>query len=276
MHCANYVVLYSPLKFVSVAVSLVFLFLSWSDNSFWQQMPNSCFIHEALNTLEAVGIPDVTGLSLVLAGTELIFFTVSSMRLCSGFVLKTVLIIQRCFSHCWAVLTQSQGLFCFSPHPTSEWAEGAQEAGRGHKPGQLSPTDQWDVPYHTTSCSADKVGGRRRKRRDVWSDGDCLPKSPWWSPAFLAVPEHLPASGKEWMNSLLCLCVQLLLYLLNRLYLSPRVFSLSHSWIYPHLTSREWVSSCLVLSCQLGLNPACFCRELGLELLVGLLLVFKG
>ena len=36
----------------------------------------------------------------------------SYMGLCFGFVLETVLIIQECFSYCWAVLTQRQGLFC--------------------------------------------------------------------------------------------------------------------------------------------------------------------
>ena len=37
---------------------------------------------------------------LVLAGIELIFFTVASMGLCFGFVLKTVLITQGCFIYC--------------------------------------------------------------------------------------------------------------------------------------------------------------------------------
>jgi len=55
---------------------------------------------------------------LILSEIELIFFIVASMRLCFGFVLKTVLITQTCFSYCWAVLTQSQGLFCF-PHYTT-------------------------------------------------------------------------------------------------------------------------------------------------------------
>jgi len=36
------------------------------------------------------------------------------------------------FSYCWAALTQSQGLFCSSHHPVSDWAAGAQEAGRRH------------------------------------------------------------------------------------------------------------------------------------------------
>jgi len=58
------------------------------------------------------------GSVLVLAG--LVFFMVASMGLCFGFVLETVLIIQGCCRYCWAMLTQSQGLFCFSHCPTSE------------------------------------------------------------------------------------------------------------------------------------------------------------
>jgi len=70
---------------------------------------------------------------LVLAGVELMFF-ISPARtgLRFGLLLKAVLIIQGCYSYFCAVLTQSQGLFSFSSHPTSEQAGGAQEAGRGH------------------------------------------------------------------------------------------------------------------------------------------------
>ena len=53
------------------------------------------------------------------------------MGLWFGSVLRTVLITQGCFCYCWAVLTQSQGLFCFSHHTTSEEVEVVQEAGRG-------------------------------------------------------------------------------------------------------------------------------------------------
>jgi len=42
------------------------------------------------------------------------------MGLCFEFVLKTALMIQRGFCYCRAVLTQSQGLFCFSHCPISE------------------------------------------------------------------------------------------------------------------------------------------------------------
>jgi len=42
------------------------------------------------------------------------------MGLSLGFVLKTVLITQGCFRYCWAVLTQSEGIFCLSHCPTSK------------------------------------------------------------------------------------------------------------------------------------------------------------
>jgi len=57
---------------------------------------------------------------LVLTGAELVFFIVASMGLCFGLVMKTVLIIYGYLGYCWSVLIQSQSLFCFSHHPTSE------------------------------------------------------------------------------------------------------------------------------------------------------------
>jgi len=55
---------------------------------------------------------------LVLAGIELISFTVASMGLCFGFVLKTVLIIQGCFSY-----TELRPLlFLTLPHQRVGWA----------------------------------------------------------------------------------------------------------------------------------------------------------
>ena len=90
---------------------------------------------------------------LVWAGIDLIFFPIASMGLCFGFVLETVLITQGCFRYCWAVLTQSQGLFCFSPHPTSEEARGAQ--GVGTQLGQVTPTAQGIS--HTIRCHVQHV-----------------------------------------------------------------------------------------------------------------------
>lgn len=49
------------------------------------------------------------------------FSIVVCMALCSAFVLETVWTIQGCFCNCWAALTQSQGLFCSSPHQWGGW-----------------------------------------------------------------------------------------------------------------------------------------------------------
>lgn len=69
---------------------------------------------------------------LVLSGVELVFPTGCVMGLCFGCALETALITQACFSCCWAVLTQCQGLSCCSPHSTSEEAGGTKIAWRGH------------------------------------------------------------------------------------------------------------------------------------------------
>ena len=88
---------------------------------------------------------------LVLAALGLIFFPAARMGLCFGFVLETALIPEGWFRYCGAVLTQSQGLSCSSPHPTRSW--------EGTQPGQLTPTDPRGVPAHMASCSAHRAGG---------------------------------------------------------------------------------------------------------------------
>lgn len=62
----------------------------------------------------------------------------------------------------------------------------------------------------------------------------CFPRNGWISASWWEVEN-------EFLD-LLCLCVRLLLYLLNCIYL-------------PHLTGGEGVNSCVLLSCLLCLNP---------------------
>ena len=114
------------------------------------------------------------------------------------------------------------------PHQRLGW--GYTRSWEATQLGQRTPTDQRDIPYHMTSCSAYRAGGRRRKGGDIWSDGICLPKSPLrvTEPCFPG-DGWAPACRWEVVNEflvLLCLRAQLFLYLLNCLYLSPRVFSL--------------------------------------------------
>ena len=47
------------------------------------------------------------------------------------------------------------------PHQPGGW--GCPRSWEGTQPGQLTPTDQRDIPYRMTSCAAYKAGGRRRK-----------------------------------------------------------------------------------------------------------------
>lgn len=70
-----------------------------------------------------------------------------------GFRIRIVLIIEGCFCYCWVELTQGEDLFCYSLHPTSGWAGGAQEGGG-------DPAAQRDIPHHMTPCSAYKAGGK--------------------------------------------------------------------------------------------------------------------
>lgn len=114
-----------------------------------------------------------------MTGIELIFFIVATMGLWFGFVLKGALITQAHFSSCWAVLTQSEGLFCsLTHHAQLENRLGMHKnLGRGML-GQLTPIDWRAAPHHKTSRSAYKAGGRRRKQGGhVQSYGIWLPKS---------------------------------------------------------------------------------------------------
>ena len=135
---------------------------------------------------------------------QLIFFIAAGMGLCVRFLLETVLVIEGCFSRCRAVLTQSQGLFCFSTHQWITW--GCSRICEGAQPEQPTPADHRVIPYQTMSCSAYKAGWRRRKGRTSGVMAFVFPSNPymWWSPAFLGMAELLPADRKEWTNSLVC------------------------------------------------------------------------
>lgn len=67
---------------------------------------------------------------MVRTGIELFFFLVAGMALCFAFRMRIILILQGCFSCCWAVLMLSQGPFCSSCCPVSKKAGGAKKPGR--------------------------------------------------------------------------------------------------------------------------------------------------
>ena len=171
---------------------------------------------------------------LVLAGIELIFFIVASMGLRLDLCWNSFGYTGMFFIIAWAALHRVKAFSALSPHPSSERAGGAQEAGRGHS------RDSWPqltkgIFHVSTSCSAYKARGRRKagmfgvhgilpppsNRWEGWSVMDpCFPGD-GWTPA--------PQMGSDEWNSLFCsACVCVLLYLLN-----PWVFSLLPLWFSP-------------------------------------------
>lgn len=95
------------------------------------------------------------------ARTELIFFIVVCMVLCC--VLERVLIIQRCFSYCWAILIQNQSLSCSSHSPASEYPGSGQEVRRGQSwDGWPHWPQAYPTPYEVVLSN--KRWGKMRKR----------------------------------------------------------------------------------------------------------------
>lgn len=96
---------------------------------------------------------------LILAKIELFFFTVAGMELCFGFLTKTVLITEGCFTiakQCnTAVLTQSMA-FCLSPHPTSKAGWRCTRNWEGTQSEQLISSYKRDTPHDMASHSAYK------------------------------------------------------------------------------------------------------------------------
>lgn len=89
------------------------------------------------------------------SGWDEVFFTTTCTVLCFWLVTKAVLITFQWFSCCWPVLAQPQRLL---PIPLS--ASLLREGKRlgGDRAGIADPTDQKDIPYPVTSCSATKLG----------------------------------------------------------------------------------------------------------------------
>ena len=117
-------------------------------------------------------IAETTILVMVLAGIEIIFFTVAGIVLCFGFSMRIMLITHRCFSCCWAVFTLNQGLSSSHALPAEKVGD-AQEAGKGHS------QDSWPKLakgiFHTIWHHAQYInwgelaGGRARCSGTSWA-----------------------------------------------------------------------------------------------------------
>jgi len=69
----------------------------------------------------------------------------------------------------------------------------------GTQPGQLTPTDQRDIPYHITSRSAIKAGGKKEERRTFMIVAFVLPNNHYAcsGPAFQEASGHQPTGGNK-------------------------------------------------------------------------------
>jgi len=81
------------------------------------------------------------------------------MVLCFRLVTKTAVITHQCFRCCLTVLTQCQGVLCFSVSPPQRVGWACTRSWERTQLGPLTPTDQRDFPYPMTSRSVIKLGG---------------------------------------------------------------------------------------------------------------------
>jgi len=79
------------------------------------------------------------------SGWNSIFFKAARMFLHFESVTKTIFLTHQCFGYCWAVLAQQQCfLLSYSVHQRVCWVY--IRSWEGTQPGQLTQTDQWDIP----------------------------------------------------------------------------------------------------------------------------------
>ena len=120
-------------------------------------------------------------------------------------------------------------LFLTPAHQPGGW--GCTRSWEGAQMGQVTPTGQRDTPYHVASCSAYKAGRRTCKGGAFRIMAFVFPSNcyVWWSSAFLAMAWWGMVNGFLVLPSL---CVWLLLYLLNCVYL------MINAWVFSHSPSR--------------------------------------
>ena len=156
------------------------------------------------------------------------------------------------------MLTQSQGLFCFSHHPTREEAGGAQGVGRGHSWDswpQLTKgifQTMWRHAQHIKLGEEEGRGGTFRVMVFVFPSNRYV----WWSLAsWRWLNTCLPMGSSEWIPYFALLaCTAFALPI--KLFLSQPTSFLTFTLLIlsPIPPWREWASGCVVLSCQLRLN----------------------
>lgn len=177
------------------------------------------------------------------------------MRLSLGFALRTVLITQECFvtpeqcSHTVKTFSAS--------HPSPPVNSLRVHKGMGGNTGRkLTPIYPKDIPYHMELFLAFRAAWRRKRRML------CLD---WWHlPPQVTVTHDGALLCRVWLNNsplirssfivLLWLCAQLLLCIINCLYLNSWVFSLLLFQFSPPSCCRvgKRARSCVGLNCRWG------------------------
>jgi len=162
---------------------------------------------------------------------QLIFFIEAHMMLYFGFLMKIVVITH------WCLVTAEQFLHEVSGISSPRAALPVRSCGcmwvwEGTASVQLTQAGHRDIPNHMASSSARTVGIMKKGR---WSEYWCL-----FSRETAMHCEHCFLGG-DWTSAsqweavneflvLICLCAQLLFYLVNYLYLNPQVLPLLPFW----------------------------------------------
>lgn len=150
------------------------------------------------------------------------------MGLYFGFVLRTVLMVWRCFSYCWAVLTQCQRTFLFltSSHQPADW-----RSTRHWKETRL-----WQLPKRTFYTRQHHTQPIKMGEEEVWCVGcssgfGWVPAGWWWVIVFICIISLSGVLSSSLLSSphlfLIFHKFLLLYWLLNCSYLNPQV-SFSH------------------------------------------------
>lgn len=122
----------------------------------------------------------------------------------------------------------------------------------------MTPVNQSNIPYQVVSCSAYSPGERRRRRGLFKEIIFVFPNQHyvWWRSASLGMAEHtcLPMRSGELMLWVLLLEHMAFALLIKLSSYQPRCLLFCTSSSVFHPMRDEWVTVCVGLRCQLGLN----------------------
>lgn len=108
-------------------------------------------------------------------------------------VTKTITDTHQCLHYCWTVLTQHQGLLCFSCCPMSKKTKSEKEAG--------TADPCWSKEYSISYVLylAIKAGGEKEEWKDSQNYGVCL-ITVFVNRIFSAVPSGMTKGNLNWLK----------------------------------------------------------------------------